>query len=185
MNKLLAFVLVLGMTAVAQASLVLSVNGVPTTDPGFVPPVLEAPSGELILDVHLLAPETLSGFDISIVLDNQQGSIDGSNAVIGGDPWDFPPDIHTNTSQEFGVTASQLFGAPKQGPLVLVDNILFHCNEATPVIVQLIANAGTRIDGVDVPAGTVMDEILITQTPEPMTLGLLGLGGLGLLRRRR
>jgi hypothetical protein len=33
--------------------------------------------------------------------------------------------------------------------------------------------------------GAILDTVTIHQTPEPMTIGLLGLGGLALLRRRR
>ncbi len=79
---------------------------------------------------------------------------------------------------------------------VLMDGLDLHCVEATDVVVELIApygisrllhNASGVVTGSEkiIQDGTVMDSIVIHQIPEPMTMSLLGLGGLALLRRRR
>jgi len=79
---------------------------------------------------------------------------------------------------------------------VLMDGLDLHCVEATDVVVELIApygisrllhNASGVVTGSEkiIADGTVMDSIVIHQIPEPMTMSLLGLGGLALLRRRR
>ena len=74
------------------------------------------------------------------------------------------------------------------GDGILVDHLLLHCDDFGDVIISL---APTNIGG----TGTIhMDyssfagewgSILVHQIPEPMTMALLGLGGLALIRRRR
>jgi len=60
---------------------------------------------------------------------------------------------------------------------VIADDILLHCAEVgdTMIILQ-------EIDG-NWQLGAIYDMVVI-HTPEPLTLSLLGIGGLGLLRRR-
>ena len=57
---------------------------------------------------------------------------------------------------------------------VVVDGIIFKCLEEGDVVLTL-----TNVD-----FDTIFDTVTIHQVPEPMTLGLLGLGGLFLRRRR-
>lgn len=87
------------------------------------------------------------------------------------------------------------------GPYTLADEIWFHCDEDTDVEISLVAvdlRYATHVAGAAPPfsvtledllplveAGTVLDTITVHQIPEPMTMSLLALGGLGLLRRRR
>jgi hypothetical protein len=96
-----------------------------------------------------------------------------------------------------------------EGPYTLLDNVWFHCDGLGEVIIDLVAASSLReityatsfvtvpppphwtwsvSDYVELPGcgvDTVLDTITITQIPEPMTMSLLGLGGLALLRRRR
>lgn len=80
---------------------------------------------------------------------------------------------------------------------ILMQGLLFHCNEPTDLTISLLA-AGAGITRLEYDAnknvigqtviyapGTVLDTIMVHQIPEPMTMSLLGLGGLALLRRRR
>lgn len=85
---------------------------------------------------------------------------------------------------------------PSNSYPVLMDELWFHCDAEGDVIIELVAfgdvtkfvdydasgNAGAT--ELIVPAGTVLDTLIIHQIPEPMTFGLLGLGGLFLRRRR-
>ena len=57
---------------------------------------------------------------------------------------------------------------------VVVDGIIFKCLEEGDVVLTLT----------DVEFSEIFDTVTIHQIPEPMTLGLLGLGGLFLRRRR-
>jgi len=80
---------------------------------------------------------------------------------------------------------------------ILMQGLMFHCEEPTDVTISLLA-AGQGITRLEYDVdknvigqttiyapGTVLDTIIVHQIPEPMTMSLLGLGGLALLRRRR
>jgi hypothetical protein len=79
---------------------------------------------------------------------------------------------------------------------VLMDGLMFHCEEATDVEILLVAagqgitkllhDAEGNVTGQATifDAGTVLDSIYVSQIPEPMTVALLGLGGLFLRRRK-
>lgn len=73
--------------------------------------------------------------------------------------------------------------SPVPGPLTIMDGLLFHCVELTDVIIDLHVTGPTIIDGQPIPESTILDSIIVHQIPEPMTVALLGLGGLFLLRR--
>ena len=79
---------------------------------------------------------------------------------------------------------------------ILMEGLMFHCEEETDVEISLVALYGLGMFEHDVDggvvgiipiaeAGEVLDTIMVRQIPEPMTMSLLGLGGLALLRRRR
>ena len=128
--------------------------------------------------------------------------------------WDAALNPIVNTAQELVITGgnskfnainnSQLvenpFGQPPAPAMsydILLEGLRFHCTEDTDV--DIILTASQQIaqwidhDANGSPAdfavihqqGEELDRISIHQIPEPMTMALLGLGGLGLLRRRR
>ena len=80
---------------------------------------------------------------------------------------------------------------------VIVDGILFHCDDLGPVLLDLTLFGQTDYSPYQTEAGTPypgqwlqategdLGDLVIYQIPEPITMALLGLGGLGLLRRRR
>ena len=194
MKKLLLFMLVLCMASIATAAPVLSVGGDTVTKEFWVEPV---PSGILILDLHI--DPGVVGATLDIVLSNEQGSLDPSGAIfnplyrfmdIADLPWDFPWKENvgsTPTSVSFG---GGNMTSPNTDHRWVVDNILFHCEEPTDVIIYLYAGAGgvdydpSGAGEEDIAQGTLLDQILVHQVPEPATIALLALGGL-LLRRRR
>ncbi len=59
----------------------------------------------------------------------------------------------------------------------LVDNIIFHCEVPGDVTLTLVGDYENGIE--------VLDTQIIHQLPEPMTMCLLGLGGLFLRRRSK
>lgn len=189
MRNLLFLLLVLGMATAANATLQISVNG------DLNPPdtqIVVGPSETLTLDVWTdedIPSDTFIYW--ALVTSVEEASISGGHAIP---PLDDPA-LYSNTIYDGAVGA---LGYPNpQGTegvggtvaaysptilpagTVIFDGIEFHCNLEnvdTDVILTLTE------DFVDFQ---ILDRVIVHQTPEPMTLGLLGLGGLGLIRRRR
>jgi hypothetical protein len=183
MKKLLVLAMVLGMVASANAGLFISVNG---QDAGDM--ITLMPSDTIILDIfgdgQTLAPvnpwmivsgpgEATGGEMI------YPGSLSSLNRYAVGDG----SDILESFIQPGGYAEAQVAyfailadGAPVQPSTAgtLVNFILFHCTGPVDVTIAL---ANEDLTG-------VYDTLLIHQIPEPMTLGLLGLGAMFLRRRK-
>jgi hypothetical protein len=201
MKKLLAILIVAAVTSMASAVVsggpMLSVNG--ATD---IEEITLAPSDTFILDIHL-DPTGPIGGTMGIVLSNAQGAMDYADMVINPKyvstylpdfgfimetPWDFAWKVLAGTDptpQEIIFDGGN-FSAPNVGPTWLVDGIVFHCTEPTDVIIDLVvmgAGLDMGANGIVQP-GTILDRIVVHQIPEPMTVALLGLGGLFLRRKK-
>jgi len=201
MRKLLALLLVLGMASAASASLQISVW---PSDPGVTPPwdpmnpqdteIVIGVSETLVLDVHV-GPDGIppfGGYAYALVANELGGDISGGVVPQLPDPmWDAKvlgptkgDDTQLPPPGEEGMGGSIFnlgFTNIPEGTVVL-DEVLFHCKEVGDTVINLYKqSSGVEIN----PDVDLLDRIVIHQTPEPMTLGLLGLGGLGLLRRRR
>lgn len=192
MKRLLALLLVLGLASAANAALVISVDGVPN------PPdtEIEVPiSGHVTLDIHADGGEPYFGGVLfaagpgviattpGIFLWNDSTASDMSEEQMINDGW-----IDGLAGLGYpGVTSiieltikdsTEEPDPPYFDPIpdgIVIDGIDFHCTGLGDVIIGLM----------DGDTFEILDEQVIHQTPEPMTLSLLGLGGLGLLRRRR
>ncbi|MFH1371992.1 MAG: PEP-CTERM sorting domain-containing protein [Planctomycetota bacterium] len=184
MKKLLVLLMVLGMASMASAMLQISVNGNPEPVDSLI--FLE-PSQELILDIwtdsDIVAGDGEGYFGLVVNLANGSIALGSGAAVIE------PPDD--------GVTVEHGFGAVEAGiplppgvdgsvvgiwltttaiiPLgtVIFDGFIFHCEGIGDAIIQIVDEGGT-----------VVDTVIVHQIPEPMTVALLGLGGLFLKRRK-
>jgi hypothetical protein len=190
MKKFLALLLVLGMASAASATLQISVNGEPA------PPdtqIYLAPSETIEIDVYTDAViANYTGFTWGLVTVDSDGSISNMTAIdLGGThtnqingPWpdDTNPTLVDPPAGTAGVWATSFaIGADIPADTVLAVGI-FHCewqpNDAL-IGLFLVPETGT------VTWEDAIDTVTIHQIPEPMTVALLGLGGLFLLRRRR
>ena len=161
MKKLLVLMLVLGLVSAANAVLSLSVNG---QDAG--EEITINPSDTIIIDIHS---------DIGGIPANQNAYFDGTFSnprVTQGNSSGYVgplPSYYGQAYDYYIVTMADTTGALVPGTMFEVD---FHCDGPGDVIVQLRDATYTVVD------------TLVIHQPEPMTIALLGLGGLFLRRRK-
>lgn len=178
MKKLLVLLMVLGMASFANAAIVISVNG----DTNVEEITINA-SDTITVDVYNLGSGS-DPIDFLAYLDfyyTSEGSYALSNARLGPAAGDFPasfigPYDNGYDGEEYEIDQAWAVGSSEvTGAIFLVD---MHCELAgTDVIVELW---DARV-GFDAP----VDLLTIHQVvPEPITIGLLGLGGLFLRRRK-
>ena len=195
MKSLAVFVFIFLVAASAQAALMISVNG-----------VIEPPLGEVVLQPNETAVIGIYGdaktepLIFLYLFVEGPGSIDGHTMVYRGSPsayaeWPCADCLYTGSMdpEEVLERFEELSGlsdltdlsliiladdvippAPLDG--LLVDDIIFHCDGLGDITLSLV-----RIDDFAI----VYDTQVIQQIPEPMTLFLLGLGGLFAVARRR
>ncbi len=181
MKKFVMLMLVLGMASLATAGLQLSVNG--SLDP-VDSEITILPSTHLVLDIHGTTPQG-QAVNWMVTVNSAAGTVSGGTAQQGGITGNFPqiyPDnyflpslgrdntTHSATAGWVGDSGAALSG-------LLVDLIDFHCEAPGDAVIELYSSP-------DVGVWTLEDTAVIHQIPEPMTMVLLGLGGL-LLRRRK
>jgi len=177
MKKLLVLALVLSMATVANAGLKLVVGGV--IDPPDTSVELKMSDTAMIgvwSDGQTLANETffisVEGFgviDVSQAINNVVSNSSGESVLAVGDP--IPG---TLIFMDMTIVAVPPVPLPTG---TVIDALIFHCEggEQLPndVLITLYS----------VEAGTY-DTQIIHQIPEPITMTLLGLGGLFLRRRK-
>ncbi|MHC4575643.1 MAG: PEP-CTERM sorting domain-containing protein [Planctomycetota bacterium] len=187
---ILIFVLFLAFACPARANLWLAVNDV------WSPPaseIIASPSDTLVLSIWGDGADTNpTGW----LLVQGPGSINGHLMVYGGSATVYK-DLE-ELAEENSMTPEQYLAAwqdqldmpdladmsgwelvdlvptplPTEG--LLIDQIIFHCQGAGDAVVTLI----------DANLQDVYDTIVV-HIPEPLTVALVGLGGLFLMRRRR
>jgi hypothetical protein len=191
MKKLLAVLMVLSMAAIANAALVINVNG--KTGGASIDPNETA-------TISIVATEEQSPSDLYLfVMDGSLGTVSGGSVV-----WpDFSStageitlhqgagDQYVNTVHQCGwLYATQTYYINLIGntspPLVMngtvVNGITYHAEIAGDS--TIILGNGNIVDDGQAVLMPILDTVVIHQVPEPMTIGLLGLGGL-LLRPRK
>ena len=176
--------LVLGMASLANATLQLAISVDGDDDP-LDSEYTIAPSEHLELDIHGSTDAGESVYWMMLVKD-AEGTITGGNAAAGSLSSIFPAYYTVDSMGYMGIDSEVYNGISGSiadvgaiaGP-VLVDLIDFHCEAPGDATVELWTGASDSTG-----AYTLVDTAVIHQIPEPMTMVLLGLGGLFLRRRK-
>jgi len=189
MKKLLVLALVLSMATMANATLILSVGGDTSVTATTITTV---PSGTLSLDVFTtVAIQVNTGYNL-LVVSTPGGSIPYDQGVVsvtdsgtkfergGNAHWYLGDSASILPANEEGLGAyADALDAIIPANTKLFDLIPFHCEGPGTTTIKLY-----EVDP-DYTFLTLDDTVVVTQQiPEPMTIGLLGLGGLFLRRRK-
>jgi hypothetical protein len=189
MKKLLVLMLVLGLTSIAGASntdkiVQLSVNG-EVADEYFRDNPL-GPSDTVTLDAILADGVAMDAMELDLeIIGAATISLpdNPTDIIVGGfESWSLIVDDVTDKG--IGIMAGVTFGEVDGK---IIDLITFHCEGNGAVTVNLTIAGSNHILAPEDRLLTAADlgSIVIHQIPEPMTITLLGLGGLALLRRRK
>lgn len=199
MKKLLLLFMILGMVSVANAGMIdiviSSLNGQPI-DP--TNEITIAPTDEINMDIVYTGDVGRYLFGVSVLISAEgPGTLNVTDPTFPAGVWDLNGTL-TGTEQlnpQQGVawgSAAALGLIGTGAPEIAIDHILLHCDGLGDVYVtlgesdQTPAGASVEIDdyfniyGLEYGPG-----VIIHQIPEPMTLTLLGLGGLFLVRRKK
>ena len=190
MKKLLVLTLVLGMAAMASASLQISVNGDPEPIDS---EITILPSDDLILDIHANMIDNTEYANYVMVVDAAMGTIGqgvgtglGSlSAIVDNAAYEgyYLNKAITDAGLDplnYGGGSAGVVGDISGGPIVGVvfDLIPFHCEGEGDAVIELWTAGADFIWSLE-------DTVIIHQDiPEPITMALLGLGGLFLRRRK-
>ena len=178
MRKLLALVIVLAFVSTASAASVRFevAPGTPTFGGG------GSYSFGQVITINLIADFAVQSFSVSIA--GNYGTAVAAGPV-NADFVVFPNSGTMNTGGNLitGATGAVAFGSPNvdaEEILYSFDYLVPHLPYSTNIVIDdvgfvSILGGGTSIDDVDA---------FVVHTPEPMTIGLLGLGGLFLRRRK-
>lgn len=174
MKKLVALMMVLAVSGVAGAALSFGTGGMAIQEITLAPSdvvVLQVISTGELWNVSLFMIATgPSSVDIADaqVIGNPKSDVTGALGVV-----DYTGAIEGTDWILYADMAKPAIPSPAIADGVVVDGIVFHCDGPGIVTVQLV----------DLNTGIEYGTFIINQIPEPMTLGLLGLGGLFLRRR--
>jgi hypothetical protein len=192
MKKFICVLVFLAMVNVANAGIVdlmiSSLNGQPITP---VKEITVLPTDVVNFDVVYTADTGWYGWSLSLDMVVQgPGTLDISTITKPSGYWN--ADLSKITAKPYGALLD--FVANDIGTVpagIVLDHFLLHCDDAGDVIIRLVENPNTaagatlQTDGSDLYELLAGPGIMIHQIPEPMTLTLLGLGGLFLARRKR
>ena len=185
MKKLLIFMLVLGMASIASATLQISVGGVMEPEDTTI---YLLPTETIVLDIWTDADiGAFQGGPWMLVVDTTVGSMTPGTALPPMS-YGLPAPGYTADNDNvsppagregiWGIAVNTNPMVPILAGTVLYDEIIFHCEDLGDAIIYLMnAPEGSE-------ASIVYDQVTIHQIPEPVTVLLLGLGGLFLRRRK-
>ena len=185
MKELVALLLVLGMSSLASADLVVTVNGEPQPDA-----ITLMTSETIELDLDLSAGGyNVWHYAIDWTLSNDQAELI-PDKIAFPTAFDFPGSYYGG-GQQVKIDAANFISPAVEGPAVLMQGLILHCLEETDVVLTVTAlQPGSMSLWGGWPLGELVPiefvhTLRIIQIPEPATIALLGLGGLAVLRKRR
>jgi hypothetical protein len=211
MKKLFALVVVLSLATTASAAVpgtielwIVSLNG--QTIPA-VKEITISPSDVINMDiVYDGRPDYyLFGLGYRITASGGLGALDMTQMTYDPewDPqWEIMDEIVAGREYEHQVSALDMGIEAVSPPIWVLDHILFHCEGLTGYG-QIYDDVYIDVEDLDPGNPTYTNEwnplvvpadiqplvfgpgVIVHQIPEPVTLTLLGLGGLALIRRRR
>jgi hypothetical protein len=132
------------------------------------------------ITIPILSDTGLLGMNVAVVIVEGPASIMGAQNGTGWDPGlSFDPMV----SPDRVILGAGNFSGNMDEVVGLVE---IHCDGIGDVTVTIMADSSLG-GSADMNFGTpeIGGTIVIKQIPEPMTMSLLGLGGLALIRRRR
>jgi hypothetical protein len=177
MKKLLALLLVLGMSSLASATTVS------LTDEGMT---IDATPGDTVtLTISSDATPGIVAFDAIITVtggDIISAAMDGGDADYGTYGWDVGFPIY---AIGVGTSSVEIGGGNFMGNVNTIIGWVDVAYEGGTQVVDIapgVAHGGNGDTGLN---PLTYSSGVVTIVPEPMTIALLGLGGLALLRRRK
>ena len=187
MKKLLVLMLVLGMATLASAGLQISVGGLLDVAES---EITIAPSDVLVLDVHTNTTLPYTGTYLMMAVEAAEGTLSGGAPTQGGtslplnyyaltfayyagatDYYNTNPVLSAVAGVVSDTSATTTFDGK------IYDLIDFHCEAIGDATISLYSSPGGAV-------WTLEDTLIVHQIPEPITMVLLGLGGLFLRRRK-
>jgi hypothetical protein len=179
MKKLLVVLMVLGMASMANAMLQISVNGqldVPDTE------IVLLASQTAMIDIHSdglpVGPPAAADLGTFLTIAGP-GTLDITAATNVLWPPGAPDSVFWWNETDVFMDLTQVIVPPPPIPQgVMVDNMILHCEAPGDVILTLWGQDSVR--GMELYDTQIIHQLI----PEPITVALLGLGGLFLRRRK-
>ena len=180
MKKFLVLLMLLGTASMASAGLRISIDGNQQASEYTIDVV---PSGEVSMEIWTDTTILPSGPEegaYAIVCSPLVGTISGG-VNVSDEPSVYPNEFSSGEGHDgvfWFITLATAANLPQNS--TIINDLLFHCEGQGDVLVELLYDAAYPIYGVS----SVVDSVVIHQIPEPITMGLLGIGGLFLRRRK-
>lgn len=200
MKKLVVLLLIGCMASVANAGLYLTVNGqlapevIITSISDSFEIGVESTAGLYIGQFRLELKYHIGSMDyrdmvtateyLSYWFDANHDDVMNEGDIFQYSDWSFPWQEKAGTMTDplnITIDGGNVGNPPAATPYdvnILTQGIIFHQDECGDVFLNLYEKVNSA------SAETLADSVLFREIPEPMSMGLLSLGGLGLLRRR-
>jgi hypothetical protein len=128
-------------------------------------------SRSIELGLEIGAGSNITSYNLGYSLSNNQAEFLWDGIMFPPALFDIAGETY-NTSTMYGeISAAQLFGPPVEGPSLLMNGLVIRALEAGDIILTVTALPGTRVNSVDITAGTVLGTMTIHQIPSCLIVG--------------